>query len=270
MTERRPIPSPHEDLLLEAAGPLAWLIFNRPRRRNTLRLSAWRAIPEAMAALSGRRQTRVIILRGAGAEAFGAGADIAELASLRPGRPVAEYERANLEAFRAIAEAPVPTIAMIEGYCLGGGLVCALCCDIRLAAQNAVFALTPARVGLAYPEYGVMRLLEAVTAATAREMLLAARRHDAAWALARGLVNAVHPVEKLEEETLALAADIAANAPLTVAHAKAAVSALAETADPGAVRARLRAMADACYASRDFAEGCRAFLEKRKPDFRGE
>ena len=265
---RSPLPSPHEAIRILREGPVGWLVLDRPQRRNALTLAMWRALPRAVATLAAEEGLRVIVMRGAGGH-FSSGADISEFAELFSGPAAKEYERANLDAFRTLAESPIPTIAEIEGFCLGGGLALALCCDIRLASENAVFALPPAKLGLAYPPHGIMRLLQAVSAASARELLLTGRRVDAAWALRTGLVNDVRPPGQLEAETLAMAREIAANAPLSITHARAAIDAMTGSLRKNDAE-RLQALARSCFDSEDYAEGIRAFRERRPPRFRGE
>ncbi len=259
--------SPHEAIRILRDGPVGRLILDRPERRNALTLAMWQTLPQAVATLAAEENLRVIVMCGAGGH-FSSGADIAEFAELFSGPAAAEYERANLDAFRALAESPLPTISMIEGFCLGGGLALALCCDIRLASENAVFALPPAKLGLAYPLHGIMRLLQAVSPAAARELLLTGRRVDASWALRTGLVNDVRSPEQLEAETLAMARDIAANAPLSIAHARAAIDAMTGSLQEREAE-RLHALARSCFDSEDYAEGIRAFRERRPPRFRG-
>ncbi len=265
---RRALPSPHEAIRILRDGQVGRLILDRPERRNALSLSMWQALPQAVATLIAEEDLRVIIIHGEGGH-FSSGADIAEFADLFSGPAAAEYERANLEAFRALSESPLPTIAMIKGFCLGGGLALALCCDIRLASEEAVFALPPAKLGLAYPLHGIMRLLQAVSPAAARELLLTGRRMDAAWALRAGLVNNVRSLEQLEAEALAMAREIAANAPLSIAHARAAIDAMTSSLQKHKAE-RLQALARSCFDSEDYAEGIRAFRERRPPHFRGK
>ncbi len=265
--DNSPLPSPHKSIRILRDGHVGRLILDRPERRNALTRDMWQALPQAVATLTAEKDLRVIVMSGAGGH-FSSGADITEFAELFSGPATTEYERANLDAFRALAECPLPTIAMIEGFCLGGGLALALCCDMRLASDKAIFALPPAKLGLAYPLHGIMRLLQAIPPAAARELLLTGRRVDTTWALRTGLVNDVRPREQLETETLAMAREIAANAPLSIAHARATIDALAGNLSQHDAE-RLHALARSCFDSEDYAEGIRAFRERRPPRFRG-
>ncbi|HTN96740.1 MAG TPA: enoyl-CoA hydratase-related protein, partial [Nordella sp.] len=176
-----------------------------------------------------------------------------------------DYEALNGRAFAAFRATAKPAVAMISGFCIGGGLALALACDLRIAAEDALFALPPARLGLAYPVDGLRDLLHAVSPAFAKEMLFTARRYTAAEALKAGLIHQVVAKDRLEAETQALAAEIADNAPLTLKASKRAIDQLAGRP----VGDDLAALAAACFASADYAEGQRAFLEKRKPRFTG-
>ena len=180
-------------------GATGWLILNRPERRNALNRDMWAAIPRAIAGLELRPETRVIVVRGAGEEAFASGADITEFAESRQDATAATtYEALNGAAFAAIRAASKPVVAMIHGFCFGGGLALALACDLRIASDKAVFSLPPARLGLAYPLDGLADLLAAVPLATAKEMIFTARRMAAADALTAGLVNRVVPGGRLD------------------------------------------------------------------------
>jgi enoyl-CoA hydratase len=247
-------------------GPVGFLMLNRPDRRNALNREMWAALPELVAALDGDPETRVVVLRGAGTEAFAAGADISEFAENRANPELArDYEALNGKAFAALRATAKPAVAMISGFCIGGGLALALACDLRIASADALFALPPARLGLAYPVDGLRDLLHAVSPAFAKEMLFTARRYKAEEALKAGLVHRVVPQDRLEAETRALAAEIADNAPLTIKASKRAIDALAGRP----VEEDIKTLAAACFASADYAEGQRAFLEKRKPRFTG-
>ena len=264
MTE---LPSPTPLVRAFLDGSIGWLVLNRPERRNALNRAMWAAIPPLMKLLDDGVDVRTIVIRGSGSEAFAAGADIAEFAETRADANTAkDYEALNGTAFAAIRGSPKPVIAMIEGFCIGGGLAIALACDLRVTSQTGIFALPPARLGLAYPVDGLSDLLAAVTPAIAKEMIFTARRLDAAEALRVGLVNRV--AADVEVEVRALCAEIAAGAPLTIGHSKRAIAAIAGS--PGAASPEdLAHLAAQCFDSADSAEGRAAFLEKRKPVFRG-
>jgi enoyl-CoA hydratase/carnithine racemase len=255
-------------LRLEREGEIAFIVADNPARMNALTAAMWQALPGALAEAAGDESVRVIVLRGAGTRAFSAGADISEFESARAGEKAAAYDALNDAAFRALVECAKPTIAMIHGFCLGGGLGLALCTDIRLADESAEFAIPAAKLGLGYNARWVRPLLAAVSPSRAKEMLFTGRRFKVAEAYAMGLVNQVRPAAELEEKTRALAAEIAANAPLTVRASKRTIDELVrhpETPDMAALDAAVAA----CFESEDYAEGRRAFLEKRKPRFQG-
>jgi len=247
---------------------LGWIVFDHEARRNAISREMWRQIPDAAAALDRNPEVRVVLLRGAGEVAFVSGADISEFEESRSGPEAEAYDRENGRAFEALQGIRKPTIALIHGFCVGGGCALALTADLRYAAEDAVFAIPAARLGLGYGAAGIDNLMRVVGPSAAKEIFFTARRFDAAAALRLGLVNQVLPKRELENFVLALAKDISENAPLTLRSAKRIMQELAKTP---AERDRA-AMADsirACYASADYAEGVRAFLEKRRPRFRG-
>jgi enoyl-CoA hydratase/carnithine racemase len=265
---RYPSSTPHVEIHRE--GHIGWITLNRPARRNALDAAMWRAIPEAVRLLTNDREVRVIALTGAGHEAFAAGADISEFAGNRDdAAAAASYEEMNLAAFRALQETPKPVVAVIRGFCIGGGLALALACDLRIAAEGSQFALPPARLGLAYPAAGIASLLSAVSAAVARDLIFTARRIDSHEAFRIGLVNRVASGESFAAAAQELLAGIAANAPLTIAAAKRTIAAV-DAGMSEAARAEIAALAAACFGSADYGEGRAAFLERRAPVFRGE
>jgi enoyl-CoA hydratase/carnithine racemase len=247
-------------------GPIGWLVFDHSERRNAITCEMWRAIPPAAAALDVDDSVRVIVLRGAGEDAFVAGADISEFESLRTGEGARRYEEENGRAFASLQAMAKPVIAMIHGFCIGGGLALALCADLRYAADDATFAIPAARLGLGYPPHGVEALVRVVGHPAAKEILFTARRFGADEAFRKGLLNAVLPKDELEGFVRKVAADVSSNAPLTVRSAKRVLRSLAAGGrDLDEAHRSVRA----CFESEDYKEGVRAFLEKRKPEFKG-
>jgi enoyl-CoA hydratase len=258
-----------EMLLVEAAGPIATITFNNPAKRNALSGEIRAALPGVLDALAADPEVRVLVVTGAGDQAFVSGADISEFARQRtsPGAR-AEFDRSMAAIGRAWAGLDKPVIAMIRGFCMGGGLLTALQADIRIAADNAQFGIPAARLGLGYGFGGVTALTSLVGPAWTAEILFSARRFSAAEALAMGLVNRVVPGPELLEQVTSLAEAIAGNAPLTIAAAKAAIREAGRSPDRRDL-ARVEAMVEDCFRSEDYLEGQRAFAEKRPPSFTG-
>lgn len=227
----------------------------------------WAAVPPSMKSLDESIDVKVIVIRGAGPDAFSAGADISEFGATRhDAKAATQYEALNGAALAAIRGASKPVIAMIQGYCFGGGLAIALASDLRLADASALFSLPPARLGLAYPLDGLRDLVAAVGASAAKELLFSARRIKSHEAQRIGLID--HEFADLEPETRALCAEIAEGAPLTHIHAKRAIDLIAGR--PGkAGEGEIDRLAAQCFNSEDYAEGRQAFAEKRKARFLG-
>jgi enoyl-CoA hydratase len=248
-------------------GSVGTLVLDDPTRRNATSYAMYAAIPAAVEALA-TAGVRAIVLRGAGDEAFGAGSNIAEFAERRTGPAAQIYNAVEAAAAHALESLSVPVIALIHGPCMGGGLGLALCADLRYAADDAVFATPPARLGIGYPIDGAARLRAAIGAARATEMLLTARRIDAAEAAAIGLIHGVRPKVELDGYVGETARSLTRLAPLTLAAAKASLRSLDH---PGnhELAAIAERLVDGCYASADYAEGIAAFFEKRRPNFVG-
>ena len=249
-------------------GGIGWLVFDHPERRNAVTAEMWEEIPRAAQALDRDASVRVVVMRGAGETAFVAGADISEFAERRTGAAAAGYERNNALAFQALAGIGKPVLAMIHGFCIGGGVALSLSADLRYASTDAVFAIPAARLGLGYAMGGLEALAQLVGFSAAKEIFFTARRFSAEEALRMGLVNRVVPAQELEGFVRETAGRIAENAPLTLRSVKRIVAELVR--DPAQRdHAAIASGIAACMESEDYREGMRAFLEKRTPVFRG-
>ncbi len=258
-----------DELLVRREPPLAWVVINRPRARNAMTRAVWQGLARELPALGHDPEVRVIVLRGAGDDAFISGADISEFPEIRANAAMtAEYDRVTATAWLAIASVPQPVVAMVNGLCFGGGCSVALACDLRFAADHARFAIPAARLGLSYPLEAIEHLVHVVGLGAAADILLSARAFDAAEALRLGFVNQVVPRAELEQRTRDFAARMADNAPLTLAAHKLALRQLQRPAAERDVAA-IHAAGERCFNSEDYREGVAAFLEKRKPRFRG-
>lgn len=250
-------------------GVIGWVTFDRPHRHNAISYEMWQALPEVLAAHEADPEVRVIVLRGAGEKAFISGADISQFDERRASAAANEdYRSVAGTAFTRLRDASKPTIAMIRGYCIGGGLAVAMCCDLRLAADDTRMGIPAARLGLGYPQDGVKRLIDVVGPAYTKEILFTGRDYDAAEAWRMGLVNRVVSLDALVDDVRATAETIGANAPLTIAAAKRTVNETLLPPDEQDLGSVERAI-EHCFDSDDFAEGRKAFAEKRRPVFKG-
>lgn len=261
--------SPTPNMIAEKAGPVGRLVFNKPAKRNATSTDMWEAIPVIIDAFENDPEIRVVVVSGAGDQAFVSGADISEFEKARSTpEQVAYYDRIGEIANARLAKCSKPTIARIRGYCVGGGVGVALTCDIRIASDNSRFAVPAARLGLGYRAAGLKTLMDLVGPSNAKEIFFTARMFSAQEAQGMGLVNRVVADAELDAYVDDYCRRIAENAPLTMHAAKRVVEELTRL-DGKPDFHRTSALVKECFDSEDYIEGRRAFMEKRKPVFRG-
>mgnify|MGYP006277240371 CR=1 FL=1 len=263
----------YKELLLEREDPICTLSINRPEKRNLLTPRCLEEVVRCLETLAREDSVRVVVIRGAGDRAFSAGFDISAL----PVQPTTEA-RGTLQqdppierAMRAIGTFPYPVIAMINGLAYGGGCELAVACDIRIAGESARMGMPPAKLGLVYPYEGFRRFVAVIGFSRTLEVFLTARQYDSASCLRLGLVNEVVEDHALEDHTLRLAEEIAENAPLSIRGTKLALHRIARypVLDPEDEDA-IRSLFVRSLESEDMAEAKRAFMEKRRPRFKGK
>lgn len=255
-------------LTRETRDGISWITAHNPARLNAYTRAMWEALPDLVHDCEKDAATRVVILRGSGTKAFSAGADISEFEHNRTGAEAARYDEINHRAFSVLANCAKPSIAMVHGYCFGGGCELAICCDFRWVADDAVFSIPAAKLSIGYNARWIRPMLSVMSAAKAKEMLFTGRRYSAAEALGMGLASAVVPKAALEAETMKVAGEMVRNAPLSIRAAKRSIDAM--VAEPESCdMAELDRLVAECFESTDYDEGRRAFMEKRKPVFRG-
>lgn len=258
-----------DKMLFRKEGHVGYMIFNNPERHNAVSLAMWEAMSRILADFARDDDVRVVVLTGAGTKAFVSGADISKFENERASKDaVVRYNTVTARSMEDLHGYPKPTIAMIRGYCIGGGLGIALACDIRIASQTSRFALPAAKLGLGYDYTGLRHFVEIVGPAYTKEIFFTARQFDAEEARAMGLVNRVVAERELEAFVSNYSDLIAANAPLTVKATKAIIGEVLKDESRRNV-ARCGELVQQCFDSRDYEEGRRAFMEKRKPRFEG-
>jgi enoyl-CoA hydratase/carnithine racemase len=258
-----------DKLLARVERGIGFITINNPERRNAISLEMWRALGDAMAAFEADDEVRVAVLSGAGGRAFASGADISEFEQQRANSDQRKsYGEVSQRGYGALATFSKPSIAMISGYCLGGGLLLALAADLRFATEGSKFGVPAAKLGLGYDYPGVAALARVVGPARSADILFSARQLDANEAREIGLINFVVPETELATRVEEYARQVSENAPLTVRAIKASLRVYArqtQLADASSVEP----LVSRCFNSEDYREGRRAFMEKRKPRFQG-
>lgn len=258
-----------DKIITEISGDIARIIFNQPEKRNAVSLEMWEAVEAALGEYADDPEVRILVLSGAGGKAFVSGADVSKFESERASADaVAHYNATTKRVYDKLEAFPKPTIAQIDGFCIGGGVALSLSCDLRICGEGSQFAVPAAKLGLGYGYPGIKRLVNVVGPSFAKEIFFTARRFTAEEARIMGLVNRIVEDGKVAEAAEETAKMIAANAPMTVGSVKFIVGETVKdeaAADLEECDRRVKA----CFDSADYIEGRRAFLEKRKPEFVG-
>ena len=250
-------------------GQVLHIRFNNPEKHNALSVDMWEAVPPLLDKAAKDDNVRMVVLSGEGGKSFVSGADISQFEDMRAAKEaVKKYEAMAEAALQGIYEFEKPTVACIQGYCIGGGVNVAICCDIRIASSNSTFAIPAAKLGLGYRYSAMKNLTDLVGPGHAKDIFFTARRLDAAEALRIGLINRVADSDKLDALLAEYTTAICQNAPLTIKAGKRIIRDVLKTGDADMELAR-KLILD-CFESDDYAEGRRAFMEKRKPVFKGK
>jgi len=250
-------------------GPALHIRFHNLARHNALSVDMWQAVPPLLAMAKDDDRVRLVVFSGAGGKAFASGADISQFEDMRAAKEaVSRYEAMAETTLTGIHEFAKPTLACIRGYCIGGGVNVAIACDLRLASTDSVFSVPAARLGLGYRYSAMKNLVDLVGPGAAKDLFFTARRIDAVEAKALGLVTRVASPEQLDALLAEYVNAIGENAPLTIQAAK-AISREILKGSPEQDLALCASLIKGCFESADYTEGRTAFMEKRKPVFKG-
>jgi enoyl-CoA hydratase/carnithine racemase len=256
-------------ILKSVSDGVGILTFNHPEKRNAMSVEMWAAAGDALLELRDDPAVKVVVLVGAGGKAFVSGADISQFEKNRNNAAASEEYNRRSGAPRAIlSDYPKPTIACIQGFCIGGGMALAMACDMRIAAHGSQFGIPAVKLGIAYGYDGLNNLVSLVRPSRARLLMFTGMRIDAGEADKIGLIDRLVPETDLWNATMDIARQIAANAPLAVYAAKLTIAEILKDPDKRDMQA-IKQIGDKCMDSEDFKEGRTAFMEKRKPVFRG-
>jgi len=259
-----------DKILSEVRDGIGWIIYNNPERRNAVSLAMAEKVTKVISDHISNSDVRLVVIKGAGGKSFVAGQDISEFEDLRSTpEGIERYERITNGMYDGVRYCPKPVIAMIEGFCMGGGMALACACDIRICSDNSLFSIPAARLGIGYRPNFTRWVVEAVGVSATKEILFTARSYTAAEALKIGLVNCVTVQSELASHVQSYAKSIVENAPISILASKNIVNEVVKRPAEWDMKT-MQEFIDTCSNSEDYAEGRRAFMEKRTPNFKGK
>ena len=258
-----------EKMLSRVKDGVGYITFNNPEKHNAVSIEMWDALEQILDGFRSSKDIRVIVLNGAGGKAFVSGADISKFDKERSSKEaVLSYNKRTQKVYENLETFPKPTIAMIDGYCIGGGLNLAVCCDIRICSEKSKFAMPAAKLSLGYPFSSIKRLFDVMGLGMAKHFMFTAEKISASEALACGLVQKLVSEDSIDSYVKDYALNIANNAPLTIKAMKQIGIEISKNSDERDLLL-CEKLASACFDSEDYKEGRKAFMEKRKPNFQG-
>ena len=258
-----------EKMLSRVKDGVGYITFNNPEKHNAVSIEMWDALEQILDGFRSSTDIRVIVLNGAGGKAFVSGADISKFDKERSSKEAGlSYNRRTQKVYENLETFPKPTIAMIDGYCIGGGLNLAVCCDIRICSEKSKFAMPAAKLSLGYPFSSIKRLFNVMGPGMAKHFMFTAEKISASEALACGLVQKLVSEDNIDSYVKDYALNIANNAPLTIKAMKQIGIEISKNSDERDLLL-CEKLASACFDSEDYKEGRKAFMEKRKPNFQG-